>query len=368
MRLLASLGAVTDCGDQGWREVDGIIDATGSVPSIVDGVVVRTVDTTAAEDWASSGAMLLTGRADGPPLRCPGRPASVAWGALLATELLARLGGRDVLLPGPRVLAERAAIAGFSRRAPVSADGTFVAPSVKPGKPGWPIVLNGHERRASRVDHLPAVPPRRLRLAPTLVVDLSTGWAGALCGHLLTLVGARVIRVESSAEPGEFRDLLHAGQESVALRGEQLTRLLARADVVLDDSGRPRGEAACWVRIGQGSGDAAAAEAGLVAFDAEAGVPAPCGDAIAEPLAGVHAALTALACRLGGGRWFAELSLRAAAAAALDGALEPGPCPAPAPPVARRPAGRAPAPGADTARVARELGLAAPTAPPPAGA
>ncbi|SFK18323.1 CoA-transferase family III [Amycolatopsis sacchari] len=384
-RLLASLGAVAETGEDGWREADGVIDASGAVPSTVDIPVVRTVDTTALEDWASSGAMMLTGRRDGPPLRCPGQPASLGWGALLATELLARVGGRAVMLPGPRVLAERAALAGLHRNAPCSADGRFVVPAAPAqGEPDWPIVLNGLVRRALSVERPGLVPRRHWHFPATVVVDLTSCWAGALCGHLLTLVGARVIKVEDPARPDparngppEFFDLLHAGQESVSPGERGLDRLLRKADIVLEDgeggvwaapdvalpdwaednAGRRGAGGACWVRIDGGSGDEAAAAVGLVAFDAEAGVPAPCGDAIAEPLAGVHAALAAVACRLGGGRWVAELPLRAQAAAALMGSLEPGVAPSPAPPVARRPAGRAPEPGADTARVARELGL-----------
>lgn len=373
-RLLASLGAAVDSGeDEAWREADGVIDAAGVLPSVAEVPAVRTVDTTAAQDWASSGAMMLTGRRDGVPLRSPGQPASLAWGALLATELLARVGGRDVLLPGPRVLSERAAIAGFHRDAPNSADGSFRAslPGHDSHRPGWPLVLNGQTRRAVASGGAVRAPRRRWRLPPLLVADFSAGWAGPLCGHLLTLIGARVIKVEdpdrpdfARAWPREFYDLLHAGQESVAsLIGSPATdRVLAAADVVIDDGllappldGHPD---QCWVRITGDSGDAAAAEAGLVAFDADAGVPAPCGDAIAAPLAGINAALAAVACRLGGGWWLADLGFRAQAAAALSESPEDGPGPAPAPPVARSPLGRARELGADTVRVLRELGPA----------
>jgi hypothetical protein len=370
-RLLASLGAVVDSGDGAWREADGVIDAAGMLPSSADVPAVRTVDTTALEDWASSGAMILTGRREGPPLRCPGQPASVAWGALLATELLARIGGREAVLPGPRVLSERAAIAGYRRDAPRSADGGFRAELVKytVDEPGWPFVLNGLTRRAAESDRPARPAPRRWRLPRMLVVDLSSGWAGPLCGHLLTLLGARVIKVEdprcpdSAREgPREFYDLLHSGQDSVALdfASAGVARLTDAADVVIDDARlEPPADAKdkCWVRVAGGSADAAAAAAGLVAWDADAGVPAPCGDGIAAPLTGVNAALAVVACRLGGGWWLADLTLRTQAAAALVGSLGHGPSPVPAPPVARGPNGRAPGLGADTDRVLREFGL-----------
>ncbi|GAB2985869.1 CoA transferase [Amycolatopsis acidiphila] len=370
-RLLASLGAVVDTGeDEAWREADGVIDATGTLPSTAELPAVRTVDTTALQDWASSGAMILTGRRAGPPLRSPGQPASVAWGALLATELLVRIGGGDAVLPGPRVLSERAAMAGFHRDAPVSADGSFRVGTIRctMDDPGWPFVLNGLTCKAVPGSGPARAVRRRWRLPPMLVADLSSGWAGPLCGHLLTLLGARVLKVEDPARPDgarvwsrEFYDLLHAGQESVApdLGSALLGHLLAVADVVIDDGrvARPGGAAdQCWIRITGDSGDAAAVDAGLVAFDADAGVAAPCGDAIAAPLTGINAALAVVACRLGGGRWRADLTFRSQAAAALIGSLGNGPSPAPAPPVARTPAGRAPELGADTERVLRELG------------
>ena len=69
-----------------------------------------------------------------------------------------------------------------------------------------------------------ATGPRRASLAGALVVDLSSLWAGPLCGHLLTVAGARTVKVESTGRPdgarrgpAPFYDLLHAGQESVAL-------------------------------------------------------------------------------------------------------------------------------------------------------
>jgi crotonobetainyl-CoA:carnitine CoA-transferase CaiB-like acyl-CoA transferase len=260
----------------------------------------------------------------------------------------------------------------------------------------WPTVLNGQVRRPVRQE--PAPPRRRWDLPPTLVVDLSSLWAGPLCGHLLTLLGARVVKVESTHRPdgarsgGEaFYDLLHGGQESVALdfrtdKGKAaLAGLVEAADVVIEGS-RPRAlrqlgivaedvlsasRNKTWVSItaygrtgpwanAVGFGDDTAVAGGLLAFDPESGVPAPCGDALADPLTGVHAALAALACRLGGGRWLADLSLREHVAATLgedpEEPEEPGER-AVAPPSAREPSRRAPALGADTASVLAELGL-----------
>jgi hypothetical protein len=52
------------------------------------GVTVDATPTDAATDWAVSGAMALTGRADGPPLRSEGQPATVARAAGFVLELL----------------------------------------------------------------------------------------------------------------------------------------------------------------------------------------------------------------------------------------------------------------------------------------
>ena len=95
--------------------------------------------------------------------------------------------------------------------------------------------------------------PRRERTtAPPVVVDLSALWAGPLCAQLLQMMGAQVIKVESTLRPDGMRqaaagfyDLLNAGKASVALDFDQpraraqLRRLLSRADIVIEAS-RPR--------------------------------------------------------------------------------------------------------------------------------
>ena len=90
-------------------------------------------------------------------------------------------------------------------------------------------------------------------LADAVVLDLTSLWAGPLCGAVLADAGGRVVKVESTGRPdgarrgpGPFFDLLNAGKESVAVdlgtaigRG-QLAALVRRADVVLE-AARPRG-------------------------------------------------------------------------------------------------------------------------------
>jgi crotonobetainyl-CoA:carnitine CoA-transferase CaiB-like acyl-CoA transferase len=356
--------------------------AAGSV-NVAERPVVRVSPNPAAADWAWSGAMALTGPPDGPPALSPGAPASALSGALAVFELLSncRITGYETAsqLPGSWLLGERAALAGLSRQAPRSVGGAFRAlraadgwlglslarpddidllpaliggelTGAGPGQDPWRAVaawLAGCELETAisraRLLALPAaamppepVPVRRPPVLSTpgglrrndrdrpLVVDLTSLWAGPLCAHLLGLIGARVVKVESRGRPDgartgtpAFFDLLHAGHLSVALDFASpddiaaLRHLLAQADVILEAS-RPRAlqqlgidaaeyvaGGAVWAsitaygRTGQdaqriGFGDDVAAAAGLVARCGL--VPYPVGDAIADPLAGAYAA------------------------------------------------------------------------------
>jgi crotonobetainyl-CoA:carnitine CoA-transferase CaiB-like acyl-CoA transferase len=412
-------------------------------------------------DWARSGVVALTGHPHGPPLVPPGRAATVA--GALADRLAEATAGR-LRLDGGRLLAERAAFTGHTRRGRISAgggcrllataDGWAAVSCVRPDDPAllgalieaelpadpWPALaawLRAHPgaELAERAELLgvaaapladptsprtatadasaalaaalsaPSAVPATRPAAGLLVVDFSALWAGPLCAHLLGLAGARVVKVETPQRPDgarrgdpAFYRLLHAGHRSVVLdpadaAGRRaLSALVAAADVVIEAS-RPRalarwgldaGEAVAdgrtWISITAagrcsdrvGFGDDLAAAAGLVARDGD-GEPVFCGDAIADPLAGITAAVLALTAppRL----W--DLSM----ADLVRATLEPGP-PAPAPaarrgcagrwvldtaagpvavadPTGRTPVGRAPGSGADTAAVLGELGIAA---------
>jgi hypothetical protein len=341
--------------------------------------------------WAASGNMALTGEAEGAGRMCPVPLVSCAEGVLLA---LAALAPDPPLarLDGGGLLSERAAFSGYRRGGAVApggscrllraADGWLalnlarssdwelvpawleagplaewgaittalrersVAACVARGRLlGLPVTALDPGAEAaggwfSEHSHRPGTPPAPGR-AP-LVVDLSALWAGPLCTHLLQLMGARVIKVESRmrpdgmrAAPHGFYDLLNAGKESVALDFAdrpalgQLRRLLARADIVIE-AARPRalrqlgiraeellaeqphltwvaisgygreGPGAEWVAFGDDGGVAG----GLSQVMLECtGQPMFCGDAIADPLTGMHAALAAWASyRQGGGR------------------------------------------------------------------
>jgi len=219
-----------------------------------------------------------------------------------------------------------------------------------------------------------------------LVVNLAALWAGPLCARLLSLAGARVIDVESSRRPDRSRqgnprffDRLHAGHESVTLdltgpSGRATLLALVRAADVVIEASRPRALAELgvsaaavlsdrrprtWIRItGHGQvnraafGDDAAVAGGLAAWDGAG--PVFAGDAIADPLTGLIAAVAALASFTGTGSAVIDLSMRDIAALAVRAGPTSGTvtAPAPLPPPA---AGPAAALGTSTAAVLAEL-------------
>ena len=190
---------------------------------------------------------------------------------------------------------------------------------------------------------------RQRRTAPPLVVDLSSLWAGPLCSHLLQRAGSRVIKVEGrnrldGARTGSpaFYQLLNQGKESLALDFDDphdiqtLKQLIGRADIVIEGS-RPRAlrnvgimaeehlhnrPGLTWLSItgyGRngineeriGFGDDAAAGAGLCKLmETACGQLEMAGDAIADPLTGIHAALQSWQSYLDGGSKLIALSLQ----------------------------------------------------------
>ena len=184
---------------------------------------------------------------------------------------------------------------------------------------------------AAALGEAAATGPRIRRLGQTaparaglLVADLSSMWAGPLCGHLLARAGASpgatVVKVESPRRPDGTRagdrgffDWINGEKLSYCVdfdsQTDELRELLAVADIVIEGS-RPAALARrrlgpddiapragrIWLRITgyDGSsgrpafGDDAAVAGGLVAGTAQD--PVFCGDAIADPLTGLEAA------------------------------------------------------------------------------
>ncbi|MGZ5378737.1 MAG: CoA transferase [Mycobacterium sp.] len=179
-----------------------------------------------------------------------------------------------------------------------------------------------------------------------LVADLSAMWAGPLCGQLLAQAGATVVKVESASRPDGTRagppvffDWMNGGKLSYMADFDQpsgLHRLLAAADIVIESS-RPAAlarrdlgptdvgprDGRVWLRItGHGTdgeranwvafGDDAAVSGGLVCGGDDA--PVFCGDAIADPLTGLEAAMAVAQSLRSGGGALIELSISAVAA------------------------------------------------------
>ncbi|WP_326548485.1 CoA transferase [Mycolicibacterium sp. ND9-15] len=182
--------------------------------------------------------------------------------------------------------------------------------------------------------------------AGLLVADLSAMWAGPLCGQLLSRAGAIVVKVESAARPDgarrgpqPFFDWMNTGKLSYEVDFDEpagLRALLTAADVVIESS-RPaalirRGlaptdipprDGRVWLRVtGHGTdgdranwvafGDDAAVSGGLVCGAPDD--PAFCGDAIADPLTGLEAALAVVQSLRSGGGELIEMSMAAVAA------------------------------------------------------
>ena len=176
-----------------------------------------------------------------------------------------------------------------------------------------------------------ATGPRIRRLGPAaparaglLVADLSSMWAGPLCGHLLARAGATVVKVEAPRRPDgtragdrAFFDWINGEKLSYCVdfdsQADELRELLAVADIVIEGS-RPAALARrrlgpddvttragrIWLRITGYDGDSG--RPAFVDDDAVAGGlvggstkdPVFSGDAIADPLTGLEATLAVI--------------------------------------------------------------------------
>lgn len=247
---------------------------------------------TEASRWAGSGAMALTGDADGAPLA----PAAPVAGVMAAAGALLSELAPGAVADAPALLGERAALLGLTRAGRVSCGG---ATRLLPGSDGWLAVALARpddwgsveawlgcepnwDAVTAAVARLPAeetaergwllgLPvsivsdgaaptapsPWRIspggclgqrREGPALVVDLSALWAGPLCGDLWCRSGATVVKVEDPARPDGARRghpgffaLLNGAKRplSAPIDSPELRRLVADADVVIT-SGRRR--------------------------------------------------------------------------------------------------------------------------------
>lgn len=199
-------------------------------------------------------------------------------------------------------------------------------PAAQPGS-----VADAESRQPWTITPAGSLPERRR----PLIVDLSSLWAGPLATGLLAEAGHRVVKLESAQRPDgarsgapAFFERLNWAKRSIALdpSDPMLRKVLDMASVVVTSARSRALHQLGWLpRPGQswvtvtghgwngsrrdwvGYGDDAAVAGGLVAGTAEA--PQFCGDAIADPLTGLYAAVAIAA------------SLRTGVAAHVDLAL-----------------------------------------------
>jgi hypothetical protein len=180
------------------------------------------------------------------------------------------------------------------------------------------------------------------------IVDMSSLWAGPLCGSILAAAGCDVVKIESRTRPDPVRSatpafdqILNGQKQRAALDfrdGDALRAELLSADILIT-SARPRAFAALgispeqiwaenpaltWIAITAhgwdagdgmrvGFGDDCAAAGGLVAWRQEQ--PHFLGDALGDPLTGMLAGVKALETRHLGGA-FLDMSLAGTSAMA----------------------------------------------------
>jgi hypothetical protein len=382
----------------------------------------------AVAKWGSSGLAYLTGPPDGPPdfsranvlARAEGVAAAVGHRMGIVVDAAGLLAGRAGLLAltrggrvsaggATRLLAARDGWCALTlsrpddvAAVPALLEADRVAADPWPALQRWAATRSVSEviGRSALLD-IPVAglgeaaprPPRVDRLgsratatewAGLLVADLSSMWAGPLCGQLLARAGATVVKVESPRRPdgtrgGEraFFDWINGEKLSYCVdfdgHADELRELLAVADVVIEGS-RPaaltrRGlgpeclaprAGRVWLRItGHGDarpafGDDAAVAGGLVGAAGDTG-PVFCGDAIADPLTGLEATLAVTESLHRGGGELIHVTMAGVAAsyAALPTVAARTNHPAPPPQAPPPPPGPAPGLGADNGAVRR---------------
>jgi hypothetical protein len=221
---------------------------------------------------------------------------------------------------------------------------------------GLPVSAVGEARPGSlEAARIPFGQPGERRRRPRRVVDLSSLWAGPLCGLALAELGAEVVKVESLARPDpsrtstpEFYARLNGGKGKLALDfasaadRTRLREMILAADVVIT-SARPRAfeqlglppaeiftarPELVWTAIsGHGwtgpqsdrvaFGDDAAAAGGLVRWTPD-GQPRFLGDALGDPLTGLSAAVATLEALGAGGGVVVDAGMARTAAGAAE--------------------------------------------------
>ena len=354
-RLVPGAHGAADAPALAWRRaglmaVTGLADGPGLVcpwalASAADGALLALQHLEPAADLPQNGALLLGERSRLLGLTRHGRTSANGSCHLLDTadgRIAINLARGDDWVLLPALVEDEAAtdLAGLT---------ALVA--------RWPttaLVARGAELGLAIAADRPVKPPRHWRLqraggavrhrARPLVLDLSSLWAGPLAGSLLAMLGAEVTKLESITRPdgaraghAGFFALLNGMKQHVSLDFADRAALaaqVARADIIIEAS-RPRAliqlgidaraevaRGAVWIGItGHGRdganaqrigfGDDAAVAGGLAsAMAAGWDTPLFAGDAIADPLTGIHAALAGWQAWRGGRGALIDVSLR----------------------------------------------------------
>lgn len=378
---------------------DAILDAAlGAYAPAMNAKLPSAMDHPALA-WRRAGLSDMTGECDRAPLICP---ASLT---CYADTLMARLHSMaddPATLPvnGAVLLGERGRLLGLRRRGRLSPNGSCNLMDARDGgialnlpRPEdwdmlpalfevdavaeeWPAVAglmaarSAPEMAARAIDLGLAVALVEENAPPSLhmirggtardlpqprVLDLSGLWAGPLCGSLLGILGAHVLKLEHVYRPDgarrqpAFFDLLNAGKAHRALdfTGDRarLADLVEQADIIIEAS-RPRAleqfgldarkeiaRGAIWVSITAhgrargnriGFGDDCAVAGGLAKAMAESwGHPMMVGDAIADPLTGLFAAYAAWSLWRSGRGGLLDIAMSGVVADAVRGAAFP---------------------------------------------
>ena len=180
--------------------VAAAVDPTGSLGNASFPVVRASPCPNPSRAWATSGAMALTGRADGPPLLAPGDVAGCLDGAALAFRLLAAARGIAVTLDGSALLGERAAVFGHHRNGTMSNGG---ACRLVATNDGWLAVSLS---RPSDIELLPAWLGSSVPSDPwTAVAALAAAGSADALADRAQLVGIPVAVVGGQGQDEQYR-------------------------------------------------------------------------------------------------------------------------------------------------------------------
>jgi CoA-transferase family III len=321
----------------GWADRPGLVSPV-HITSAANGALAALASLAPHASFPMNGALLLGERARLLELNRSGMASPNGTCRLLATQdgliaiNLPRTDDWD-LLPALMGVSD---VSSWDRLARLCADQPAAILENRGSELGLAIAMSRMPKRTPKPFSITpfTAAHQSVRKAP-VVIDLSSLWAGPLAGSLLAMTGAHVIKVESVTRPDgaragnpAFFDLLNGMKEHLTLDfGREdgrraLIDLVASADIIIEAS-RPRAlrqlglDAEAMARAGKiwvsitahgrsgkaenriGFGDDVAVASGLTAAMVLAwDEPVFAGDAIADPLAGITAALAAYACWL----------------------------------------------------------------------